>query len=340
MNFTRLRYFIATAEEGSVVAAANRLRVAQPALSRQLHALEVEIGTPLFERHARGVRLLPAGVAFLDCARNLIRDAAAGAETARRTAKDASRTHLHVAPPDWLSRSGWVATAIAQLSAQCPHLTVQYRVIPWLRHADAVRDGLIDVGFGVGSSVADFGANVVAERLCDEAGSSAILPATHPLAARSSITLSDLRDLPALVPARDIAPLLHDLIVAMVRRGGYEPKVALAEDSFAATAQLVAVGAGWVLTFNSMKDVPLPGVVVVPISDAPVVVGFYALRRADAGDAPRALLATLQLVAQQSANNRRRVGDAVRYPTPAPVLPPPLPTHALSNSLPISGDTE
>jgi len=336
MNFTRLRYFVAAAEEGSLIAAASRLRVAQPALSRQLHALEIEIGTPLFERHARGVRLLPAGVTFLDVARNLIRDAMDGAEAARRTARDASCMHLRVAPPDWLSRSGWVATAIAKLSAECPNLSVDYHIIPWLRQADAVRGGVIDVGFGVGLSVADFGANVVAERLCDEPGSSAILPATHPLACRSSITLSELRDLPTLVPARDIAPLLHDQMVAMVRRGGYEPKIALAEDSFSATAQLVAVGAGWVLTFNSMKDVPLPGVVVVPISDAPVVVGFYALRRADAGEAPRALLARMQLVAQQSGQTGTRVPNTARIPSPAP----PRTRRSVSNSLPSAGDTQ
>jgi LysR family hca operon transcriptional activator len=65
MELRHLRYFVAVAEEGSLInAAQNRLNTSQPSLSRQIRDLEAEIGVELLERRARGVAVTPAGVYF------------------------------------------------------------------------------------------------------------------------------------------------------------------------------------------------------------------------------------------------------------------------------------
>lgn len=72
MSLAQIRYFVAVAEEANVGRAAQRLRVAQPPVSRQIRALEEEIGTPLFRRTPRGMTLLPPGRVFLDHAREIL----------------------------------------------------------------------------------------------------------------------------------------------------------------------------------------------------------------------------------------------------------------------------
>jgi LysR family transcriptional regulator, cyn operon transcriptional activator len=73
MNIQQLTYLVETAETGSMTAAAGRLFVAQPALSRAVRALEHELGVTIFARSARGVRLTPAGELVVARARRVLR---------------------------------------------------------------------------------------------------------------------------------------------------------------------------------------------------------------------------------------------------------------------------
>src|SRR6202012_2013241 len=86
MELRHLRYFIAVAEEGSLLHAAERpLHTAQPSLSRQIRDLELELGVKLLERKARGVELTAAGRIFLDHARLALMQIEVACEAARNT---------------------------------------------------------------------------------------------------------------------------------------------------------------------------------------------------------------------------------------------------------------
>lgn len=86
LDLRLLRYFVAVCEHGTVHAAADELRVAQPSLSRQIRGLERDLGFTLFERVPRGVLLTAAGQAFLPIARDLLTHAARASSTAKAIA--------------------------------------------------------------------------------------------------------------------------------------------------------------------------------------------------------------------------------------------------------------
>ncbi|WP_026962222.1 LysR substrate-binding domain-containing protein [Alicyclobacillus herbarius] len=84
MDVQQLRYFVTAARLGHVTQAARRLHVAQSAVSRQIHLLEEEVGSPLFVREGKGVRLSPFGQRFLPQAERILRQVEAAYEEARR----------------------------------------------------------------------------------------------------------------------------------------------------------------------------------------------------------------------------------------------------------------
>jgi DNA-binding transcriptional LysR family regulator len=87
MELRHLRYFVAVGEEQHFGHASSRLRVAEPALSRQIHDLEEEVGFKLFDRLPRGVKLSAAGRLFLEDARRILQEVTEAAARAGRVAR-------------------------------------------------------------------------------------------------------------------------------------------------------------------------------------------------------------------------------------------------------------
>src|SRR5579864_3082579 len=92
MELRHLRYFVVVGEEQHYGRAARRLRVAQPALSRQIQDLEEEVGFKLFERLSRGVKLSAAGRIFLEDARRILLQVDEAAARAARVARGQAGT--------------------------------------------------------------------------------------------------------------------------------------------------------------------------------------------------------------------------------------------------------
>jgi DNA-binding transcriptional LysR family regulator len=133
MSFTtdQLRYFVTVAEEGQITRAAEKLYIAQPALSQAISQLESELGLKLLERHPRGVRLTPSGEAFLDRARDVVeteRDAQLTAQSLTRAARGVVEVGFIGPPP------GMTAPALFRaFAARHPEAEICFRELPFPR---------------------------------------------------------------------------------------------------------------------------------------------------------------------------------------------------------------
>jgi DNA-binding transcriptional LysR family regulator len=146
MELRHLRYFVAVGEEQHYGRASRRLRVAQPALSRQIQDLEEEVGFKLFERLPRGVKLSAAGKLFLEDARRILQEVSEAAGRAARVARGQSGT-LRVGFSENASWRGVVPDSIRRFREQQPGAELQLQPAASLEQLEAIRSGRFDAGF-------------------------------------------------------------------------------------------------------------------------------------------------------------------------------------------------
>src|ERR1700740_518272 len=146
MELRHLRYFVAVGEGEHFRRAARRLRVAQPALSRQVQDLEEEIGFQLFERLPRGVKLSAAGKLFLEDSRRILQEVNEAAARAGRVASGHSGT-LRLGFAENASWRGVVPDSFRRFREQQPAAELQLQPAASLEQLEAIRSGRLDAGF-------------------------------------------------------------------------------------------------------------------------------------------------------------------------------------------------
>src|SRR5918992_3925855 len=181
-----IKYFVAVAEDMSFSLAADRLGVSQPAISRQVRLLEDDLGTPLFIRTNREVRLTAAGAAFLQPARELLATWESAQRIARGAAVQADRV-LRVALPT-TGAGPLPSRAKATFAEGAPEVTVRMEQYGAGGEVAALRQGRADVAFFW--LPADT-TGLVAEVLAEEPRAVGVATFHH-LAERKEIYVADL----------------------------------------------------------------------------------------------------------------------------------------------------
>ncbi|MFF4689222.1 LysR family transcriptional regulator [Streptomyces sp. NPDC001307] len=259
-----LRYFVAVAEELHFTRAAERLYVSQPALSKQIRALERQLGADLFRRDRHGVALTSAGEALLPHARTVLAAWEAGA-AAVEAAKAAQSSTLTVGMSTSPGRGGLLPAIRSRFTAAHPETMVRLRQMSWDDPTAGLADGTVDVAF-VWLPLPDeerYAWTVVAEepRLL-------ALPESHPLAARPEIDFADLLDEPFLA-LPESAGRLRDHWLALDARAGRPPRIGAevsgAEETYEALVAglglcLLAEGNAPLLTRGGVTTRPVRGI--------------------------------------------------------------------------------
>ena len=251
MELRHLRYFVAVAEEQSFVGAARRLRLAQPALSRQIADLETELGVRLFHRLPRGVRVTAAGEAFLLEARRTLEGAAHAVASARNAARDGA-SYLEFAHGALSLYGATLERLLAAFRESGPDALVRVSSQTDADAWQALWERRIDVAsvFIAKWPVEGFGAH----RLLDCTTRGVLLPASHPLAAKPVLRLAELRDLTWLHTV-DRWPGVLETIEAALRERGLVPKRLRerAKETPAANTQ-IAAGEAWSLVSEAIAE--------------------------------------------------------------------------------------
>jgi DNA-binding transcriptional LysR family regulator len=249
MELRHLRYFVAVAEELHFRRAAERLHVAQPAVSEQVRKLEQELGVTLFDRTQRSVSLTNAGAALLEEARHVLRHAE-GAQQAARSARDRVTMRLRIGYlPDSLPAS--VPRALRHLVTAAPAVEVALETGPAHRLIEELRARRLD------AVITSLPAPTSGLRttLLGEQRAVAVLPALHPMAVDSAITLERLAPERVVMLGRDANPAFHDAVIAMCHRAGLAPTlVEIPEPRVEHALLAVAAGAGIALLPDSVTE--------------------------------------------------------------------------------------
>jgi DNA-binding transcriptional LysR family regulator len=250
MELRHLRYFVAVAEERSFIGAATRLRVAQPSLSKQIRDLEVELGTELFERGPRGVRLTAAGRAFLVEARHTL-DVASRAVASARGAALGRDSPLRFAHGELSTYGTGLENLLARFRDTNPEAQIEISSSHDGEIFHALRERRVDVGsiFVAEWPVPGFEAH----RLIDASITGVLLPGSHPLAAQPSIQLAQLRALTWLNSASRRWPGFFPILETALRERGLVPERQLERPREAPTMNVqIAAGDTWALTSEAV----------------------------------------------------------------------------------------
>lgn len=238
MNLRQYEYALAVAEEGSMTAAAERLRVTQPSLSQQIGALEKNLGVQLFVRTPSGVTVTVAGRAFLAEA-EIATTASRRAITAARAADGELTGELIIAVHMGLG-ARQLPQALGELRHRHPKLQVTLHEEPDPADMERLlRQGSLDM---VLAHRIPAGCPFDTHRLGEEAYV-AVLPRNHPLSANgTALRLDDLGSAGWIRFRR--ASLLDEYLARLLTDAGLSPSTVARASQISTAVRLVAQGLG------------------------------------------------------------------------------------------------
>ncbi|WP_394834797.1 LysR substrate-binding domain-containing protein [Pendulispora rubella] len=303
LHTRKLRYFLTVADKLNFSRAAEHLKIAQQALSKQIAELEELVGVPLLRRTTRSVELTPAGRIFLESARTALEALEAGAAAAEREGRGVTGTlHVGFVPGAALELTGAI---LEEFRGQHPNIALDLREFALEDPSAGLAEGWADVAFirpPVTLSQLDF------EPLFTEPVVAA-LAKTHRLAGRTSVRVGELLDEPIAV-ARSTDPAYRAQWSLTAFRGGGTARII---DTSSQTEEIGMVAMGLACSVTPaavVRFLPHAGVSYVPVEDLPGSTLGIGRRR----DRPNRLSDHFVAAARIVREKERAVIEAIEHP--------------------------
>ncbi|WP_213978865.1 LysR substrate-binding domain-containing protein [Sphingomonas sp. dw_22] len=300
IDIRQLRYFVAVAETLHFGRAAERLHVTQPPLSRQVIALEKELGVRLLERHSRQARLTYAGERFLADSKAVL----AAFDQACRNAQSAHAGELGELTIGFMMHAayGSVPALTRRFIAARPQVRLHLREVLPTVLVDGVLNGEFDAGitFSPGPVRGLATAVIHREPLC------LAVPADHALAAHKLVSAEMLVGEPLIAAPTQVTPTLRQAIADYLARAGGEPLIRLETQLQQTIVSLVAENIGIALIPQSLRKLGISGVKFRALADPPIVEQVLAWRTGNLNPALPHFLTAARAVASEIAGARER----------------------------------
>lgn len=247
MQLQQLAYFVAVAETRHFTQAAERVRVAQPSLSKQIKALEGDLGAPLFSRARGNVTLTPAGEALLPLARRILADAdTARQEVAQLAGLRRGRVRLGATPS---LCAGLLADALARFHRAYPGIELLVEEGGSRDLVRALARGQLDLSLIIMPLQSDDPSLVTEEILRENL---VVVAPSHERAKGPYMKIEDLRGRPMVMFRRGYD--LREATLAACRQAGFEPRFAVQGGEMDAVLRFVEAGLGVAVVPSMVLD--------------------------------------------------------------------------------------
>lgn len=265
MELRHLRYFVAVAEMENVTRAAARLHVSQPALSRQIHDLEDEIGFQLLRRSAKSVRLTEAGKVFLTEARAVLQRAVEAVQAARAVA-GGLRGEIHVGYAPSLTVQ-ILPQALRAFQNEFPGVRVALHDLATGEMLSQLRAGKLDVALLVRPPEKNL-RGLRLEELARYPLCVAVAP-KHPFGRLKVVPLTAAVKEPLIAYSRQDYPEYHDQVGDLFATVGGKLRIAEEHEGVSSLIAAVEAGRGIALVPNSLACMVGPRLKIIPLQPAP-----------------------------------------------------------------------
>ncbi len=276
LELRHFRYFLAVAEEGHFGRAADRVCVAQPAISRQIQQLEEELGVRLFDRARQGTKLTDAGRQLAVRTKALLRELHSAVSEIREVA-GAIPAVVRVGFVEMSFYSGIIPAFVQRFRSTHPNVRVELVPASSAQQRQMLEAGAIDVGLMYHETP---DTTAYAAKMIGSEPLMLAIPQNHALARRRAVALRDLQKESFIWFPRPQNPAFYDHAASVCAEDGLQLRIV--QDGANDPTQLTLVGAGIGLSFTprSAQRTKPDGVSLVEIRNQPLQLDLYAVSQA------------------------------------------------------------
>ncbi|MGY0036572.1 LysR substrate-binding domain-containing protein [Pedobacter sp. NJ-S-72] len=273
MDLRHLNYFLILAEELHFGRAAERLHISQPPLSRMIQQIENDLGVLLFERTKRSVILTPAGLDFLQDAKQMILQ--------MQTVK--KRLAIYGQGETGTLRIGYVGAVmhsklpslLAEFTKTLPHISLQFEELPNHNLVYELNNGTLDAAF-VRTWLHP---EKLEEKLILSEPFAVVIPINHSLSNEKSISIKELINEKFITFTRECGPTIFDSFLVMCSNAGFTPQISHHASQLNSVLKLVESGFGISLLPEQVEQGYALNLKFIPIEDVQETVPLIMLTR-------------------------------------------------------------